>query len=129
MKRDFCFFLALLLSFVLSRPVYPQEKPFPFTADELGKLAVVNEKEFLTYKGKTLIITGTIDSLKEPYIFLKTNTDYKTGQPVKICIRMLDFRSNKAKEGELVTIGGELEFDGVFGPTIKNGRLPLLSKK
>lgn len=105
------------------------EKPIPFSADDLGKLVTTNEKEFATHKGKTLLVTGEIESLNEPYIFLKTNQSYKSGQPVKICIRMLDFRANKAKVGELVTLGGELEVDGVFGPSLKNGRAPITPKK
>ncbi len=125
--------MLLLVALLLGVLVVPlgaaDEKPFPFTADDLGKLVVTNEKEFITYKGKTLLVSGEIESLNEPYIFLKTNQSYKSGQPVKICIRMLDFRANKMKVGELVTLGGELEVDGVFGPSLKNGRAPLPSKK
>ncbi len=126
-------YFLLLSAIVLGMLGIPYDlfamQPLAFTSDELGRLVVTNEKEFNNLKGKTLVITGEIESLNEPYIFLKTEHSYKTGQPVRICIRMLDFRASKAKVGELITLGGELEVDGVFGPSLKNGRLPLPQKK
>ena len=131
MRIRFWFALAIVISMLASAAIgqpkktTQSQKVIAVTAEALGKEFVKDgPKAEKKYSGKSLRVTGAVDSAIDEIVYLRTGARSPQGQEVNIVLRFKPGDIPKVKPGQKITIEGSFDREAVLGPSLKDCRAP-----